>query len=54
MQQFAKFVQDLADAMFMPWTVGTLLAMGVFFTLRTRFVQVRRFPDRWPRRGRSR
>jgi alanine or glycine:cation symporter, AGCS family len=45
MDQFAKSVQDAADAMFMPWTVGILLAMGAFFTLRTRFVQFRRFPE---------
>lgn len=45
MDQFAKLVQDAADFMFMPYTVCILLAMGLFFTLRTRFVQLRRFPE---------
>jgi AGCS family alanine or glycine:cation symporter len=45
MERFAKLVQDAADAMFMPWTVGILLAMGLFFTIRTKLVQVRRLPE---------
>lgn len=37
-------IQDLADALFMPYVVGVLLALGVFLTIRLRVVQVRRFP----------
>jgi AGCS family alanine or glycine:cation symporter len=45
MDQFARFIQDAADAMFMPWTVGILLAAGILFTVRTGFVQIRRLPE---------
>jgi AGCS family alanine or glycine:cation symporter len=45
MDQFAKWIQDAADVMFMPYTVCILLATGLFFTLRTGFVQVRRLPE---------
>lgn len=45
MDQFAAYVQQAADAMFMPYTVCILLAMGLFFTIRTRFVQFRRLPE---------
>jgi len=45
MDRFAQYVQNAADVMFMPYTVCILLAMGVFFTLRTRFVQFRRLPE---------
>ena len=45
MDDFAKTIDELATAMYWPWTVGVLLATGVFFTLRTGFVQVRRFPE---------
>src|SRR5580765_594928 len=38
-------IQLLADALFMPYVVGALLAVGVFLTLRLRVVQIRRFPD---------
>ena len=31
----------------MPWVVGILLRRGLFLTLRTRFVQVRRFGEAW-------
>ena len=37
-------IQAIADAVFMPWVVGTLLSAGLFLTLRLGFVQVRRFP----------
>jgi AGCS family alanine or glycine:cation symporter len=40
-----RMVQKLADALFMPWVVAVLLAGGVWLTLRTRVVQVRRFRD---------
>jgi alanine or glycine:cation symporter, AGCS family len=40
-------IQSLADALFMPWVVGVLLAAGLWLTIRTRFVQVRRFADAW-------
>jgi alanine or glycine:cation symporter, AGCS family len=45
MQQLAEWIDKAATAMYWPWTVALLLAMGVFFTLRTRFVQVRRLPE---------
>jgi AGCS family alanine or glycine:cation symporter len=37
-------IQSIADAVFMPWVVGTLLSAGLFLTLRLGVVQVRRFP----------
>src|SRR5262245_26785481 len=40
MERFASFIQDAADAMFMPWTVVLLLAVGAFLTIRLRFVQI--------------
>jgi AGCS family alanine or glycine:cation symporter len=40
-------IQAVADALFMPWVVGVLLAAGVWLTVRTRFVQVRRFVEAW-------
>ena len=45
MNDLAEKIDWLATAMYWPWTVGILLAMGFFFTVRTRFVQVRRFPE---------
>ncbi len=45
MQRLADAIQNAADAMFMPWTVGLLLALGAFMTLRFGFVQFRRFPE---------
>jgi len=44
-QQLADRIQSLADVLFMPWVVGVLLGAGLFLTLRTRLVQVRRFAD---------
>ncbi len=40
-------IQSAADALFMPWVVGVLLCAGVYLTLRTRIVQLRRFPEAW-------
>ncbi|MDZ4659154.1 MAG: amino acid carrier protein [Bythopirellula sp.] len=45
MENFAELIQSAADAMFMPWTVGILMATGIFFTIRLGFVQVRRLPE---------
>lgn len=45
MDDLAKTIDELATAMYWPWTVCILLATGVFFTVRTRFVQWRRFPE---------
>lgn len=38
-------IQSIADAVFMPWIVLTLLGTGVFLTIRLRFVQVVRLPE---------
>ena len=40
-------IQSLADAVFMPWVVGVLLLAGLWLTLRTGVVQVRRFAQAW-------
>jgi alanine or glycine:cation symporter, AGCS family len=45
MDQLAKTIDQLATDMYWPWTVCILLATGVFFTVRTRWVQLRRFPE---------
>jgi AGCS family alanine or glycine:cation symporter len=44
-QQVAAAVQAAADALFMPWVVGVLLGAGLWLTLRTRVVQVRRLGE---------
>jgi len=44
----ADLVQSAADWIFMPWVIVVLLGTGVFLTLRTAAVQVRRFGDAWP------
>ena len=44
---FSDRIQSLADGLFMPWVVAVLLGAGLFLTLRTRFVQVRRFGEAW-------
>jgi AGCS family alanine or glycine:cation symporter len=41
----ANLIQSTADALFMPWVVGILLASGLFLTMRTGAVQVRRFGE---------
>jgi AGCS family alanine or glycine:cation symporter len=40
-------IQTLADALFMPWVVGVLLLAGLWLTIRTGVVQVRRFVEAW-------
>jgi AGCS family alanine or glycine:cation symporter len=45
LSQLATLIQSAADALFMPWVVGFLLTAGLFLTLRTGFVQVRRFAE---------
>jgi AGCS family alanine or glycine:cation symporter len=41
----ASYIQNAADALFMPWVVVVLLGSALFLTLRTGVVQVRRFGD---------
>jgi AGCS family alanine or glycine:cation symporter len=41
----AEAIQNVANAIFMPWVVAILLGSGLFLTIRTRFVQFRRFGD---------
>jgi alanine or glycine:cation symporter, AGCS family len=41
----ADLVQSAADWLFMPWVVVVLLGTGLFLTLRTSAVQLRRFGD---------
>src|SRR5687768_6369862 len=43
--QIADAVQSAADALFMPWIVALLLGAGLWLTIRTRFVQIRRLPE---------
>ena len=40
-------IQSFADWLFMPWVVGVLLLAGVWLTLRTGVVQLRRFGEAW-------
>jgi alanine or glycine:cation symporter, AGCS family len=40
-------IQHVADVLFMPWVVGVLLSAGVWLTLRTGVVQLRRFAEAW-------
>jgi len=40
-------IQTVADWLFMPWVVGVLLLAGVWLSVRTGFVQVRRFIEAW-------
>lgn len=44
-EQLASWIQSAADGLFMPWVVIVLLGSGLFLTLRTGFVQVRRFGE---------
>jgi AGCS family alanine or glycine:cation symporter len=57
MQTIADLIQSAADALFMPWIVVILLGTGLFLTVRTRVVQIRRFGDAcrvaFVRRGRG-
>jgi AGCS family alanine or glycine:cation symporter len=43
----ADLIESVAGLVFMPWVVGVLLAAGLFLTVRTSAVQVRRFADAW-------
>jgi AGCS family alanine or glycine:cation symporter len=45
MTALANLIQSAADALFMPWIVVILLGTGVWLTIRTRVVQIRRFGD---------
>jgi len=57
MHTIADLIQSAADALFMPWIVVILLGTGLFLTVRTRVVQIRRFGDScrvaFVRRGRG-
>src|SRR5262245_28471659 len=44
-ERLATLIQSAADGLFMPWVILVLLGSGVFLTLRTGFVQVRRFGE---------
>jgi AGCS family alanine or glycine:cation symporter len=41
----AESIQSIANAVFMPWVVAILLGIGLFLTIRLRFVQFRRFGE---------
>ena len=41
----ADTIQTAADALFMPWTVLILIGTGLYLSIRTGFVQVRRLPE---------
>jgi alanine or glycine:cation symporter, AGCS family len=43
--QLATLIQAAADGLFMPWVVGVLLGTGLFLTVRTGVVQIRRFGE---------
>ena len=45
MTSIANLIQSTADWLFMPWIVAILLGTGLFLTIRTRVVQIRRFAD---------
>jgi AGCS family alanine or glycine:cation symporter len=45
MHAIADLIQSAADALFMPWVVVILLGTGLFLTIRTRVVQLRRFGE---------
>jgi AGCS family alanine or glycine:cation symporter len=45
MQTVADLIQSAADALFMPWIVVVLLGTGLFLTIRTGVVQLRRFGE---------
>ncbi len=47
LERLATSIQSAADWLFMPWVVGILLGAGLFLTLRTRVVQIRRLGDAW-------
>ena len=41
----ADLIQSFADTLFMPYVVAVLLGTGLFLTIRTGVVQVRRFGE---------
>jgi AGCS family alanine or glycine:cation symporter len=45
LERVATLIQAAADWLFMPWVVGILLGAGLFLSVRTGFVQVRRFGE---------
>ena len=45
--RIATLIQSAADWLFMPWVVGILLGAGLFLSVRTGFVQLRRFGEAW-------
>ncbi len=45
LDRLATWIQAAADWLFMPWVVGILLGAGLFLSVRTGFVQVRRFAE---------
>jgi AGCS family alanine or glycine:cation symporter len=47
LERIATLIQSAADALFLPWVVGVLLGAGLFLSVRTGFVQVRRFAESW-------
>ena len=47
MTNLGSTIQAVADALFMPWVIGVLLLAGVWLTLRTGAVQLRRFAEAW-------
>ncbi|HEY6616611.1 MAG TPA: amino acid carrier protein, partial [Vicinamibacterales bacterium] len=44
-ESLANLIESAADGLFMPWVVLVLLGAGLFLTIRTGFVQVRRFGE---------
>ena len=44
-EELANLIQSAADALFMPWVVLVLLGSGLFLTIRTGAVQLRRFGE---------
>jgi AGCS family alanine or glycine:cation symporter len=44
-ERLATLIQSAADGLFMPWVVLVLLGTGVFLTVRTGVVQLRRFGE---------
>src|SRR5688572_22975157 len=45
LERIATMIQSAADWLFMPWVVGILLGAGLFLSVRTGFVQIRRFAE---------
>ena len=45
MPPLSDLIQRAADHLFMPWVLVVLMGGGIYLTLRTGFVQVRRFRE---------